>query len=117
MNTDRPLLDHDRITRAADGMIFNHGKDALAEADRRVQTLRSAGCDSAAVTWESICEVIQSRVGGCHDGRGRARCRMCGGINLDISQKPTPDSNVLCLDCGASEEYWGFKLRVLSGPQ
>jgi hypothetical protein len=45
-------------------MIANHGKDALAEAERRTQTLRSSGCDAAAVTWESICELIQLRIGG-----------------------------------------------------
>ena len=64
MDTDLPLLDHDRIARAAEGMISNHGKDALAEANRRAKTLRSSGCDSAAVTWESICELIQLRIGG-----------------------------------------------------
>ncbi len=61
MDTDLPLLDHDRITRAADGMIYNHGKDALAEADRRAQALRSSGCDSAAVTWERVCEILKVR--------------------------------------------------------
>ncbi len=63
MDTDLPLLDHDRIARAAEGMISNHGKDALVEADRRVQTLRSAGCETAAATWESIYKLIQVRFG------------------------------------------------------
>jgi hypothetical protein len=64
MDTDLPLLDHDRIARAAEGMISNHGKDALAEAVRRVQSMRSAGCDSTAAAWECVCEVIQGRIGG-----------------------------------------------------
>ncbi len=38
MDTDLPLLDHDRIARAAEGMISNHGRNALAEALRRAQT-------------------------------------------------------------------------------
>ena len=59
-----PDIDHHQIRRAADGMISNHGKDALAEAYRRAQTLRSAGCDAAAAAWESICELIQVRAGG-----------------------------------------------------
>jgi len=63
MDADLPLLDHDRITRAAEGMIANHGKDALAEAERRTQTMRSAGCDAAAGSWESIFELIQGRIG------------------------------------------------------
>jgi hypothetical protein len=57
-------INWDQISRAADGMISNHGKDALAEAYRRAQTLRSAGCYTAAMTWESICELIQGRIDG-----------------------------------------------------
>jgi hypothetical protein len=64
MEDDPPLLDHDRIIRAANGMISNHGKDALAEAKRRAQTLRFAGCYSAAVNWVNVCEIIQDRIGG-----------------------------------------------------
>ncbi len=64
MDADLPLLDHDRIARAAEGMIANHGKDALAEAERPTQTLRSAGCDAAAGNWERVCEIIQVRIGG-----------------------------------------------------
>lgn len=64
MDTDLPLIDNDRITRAAEGMISNYGKDALAEAVRRAQTMRSAGCDPTAVAWERICEVIEGRLGG-----------------------------------------------------
>jgi hypothetical protein len=115
MDSDRLLLDHDRITRAADGMISNHGKDALAEANRRVQTLRSSGCDSAAATWETICELIHIRIGDCPGGLERPRCRMCGSINLEIPEKPTPDCIVFCLDCRAAENYWSFKLRAQSG--
>ena len=59
MDADLPLLDHDRITRAAEGMIANHGKDALAEADRRAQALRYSGCDAAAGNWERICEILK----------------------------------------------------------
>ncbi len=68
MDTDLPLPDHDRISRAAEGMTSNYGKDALAEADRRIQTLRSSGCDAAARNWERVCEVIQGRAGGRTDG-------------------------------------------------
>jgi len=63
LDPDLPLLDPDRIARAAEGMIFNHGENALAEADRRAQTLRSAGCDAAAGSWERVCEIIQVRIG------------------------------------------------------
>ena len=61
MDADIPLLDHDRITRAAEGMIANHGNDALAEAERRAKTLRYSGCDAAAGSWERICEVLKVR--------------------------------------------------------
>ena len=54
-------INWDQISRAADGMISNHGKDALAEAERRARTLRSAGCDAAAGNWERICEVLKVR--------------------------------------------------------
>ena len=55
-------INWEQASRAADGMISNHGKDAFAEAERRAQTLRSAGCYSAAVTWEIICKHIQDRI-------------------------------------------------------
>ncbi len=75
MDTDLPLLDHDRIARAAEGMISNHGKGALAEADRRIQTLRFSGCDSTAAAWESIREIIQVRIGGSPRQKKRdAKC-------------------------------------------
>ena len=61
MDTDLPLLDHDRIARAAEGMISNHGKNALAETERRVQTLRSSGCDAAAGNWERVCGILEAR--------------------------------------------------------
>jgi len=64
MDTDLPLLDHDRVARAAEGMISNHGNDALAEAEKRAQTLRSSGCEAAAGNWERVCEIIQVRIGG-----------------------------------------------------
>ena len=64
MDADLPLLDHDRIARAAEGIIYNYGDGAMAEAARRAKTLRASGCDSAAATWESICKLIQLRVGG-----------------------------------------------------
>ena len=85
MDTDLPLLDHDRIARAAEGMISNYGQGALAEADRRAKTLRSSGCDSAAGTWESICELIQLRIGGyalseqSTGNYGHTRCPSHGG--------------------------------------
>jgi hypothetical protein len=64
MDTDLPLLDHDRIARAAEGMIYNYGDGAMVEAARRAKTLRSSGCVSAAATWESICKLIQLRIDG-----------------------------------------------------
>ena len=67
MDTDSLFLDNDRIARAAEGMISNHGKDALAEAERRVQTLRALGCNEAVDIWESIRKLIQVRIGAfCH---------------------------------------------------
>ena len=63
MDTDLPLIDQDRIARAAEGMILNYGKDALAEALRRTKTMRSLGCDATAAAWERICEVIRVRAG------------------------------------------------------
>jgi hypothetical protein len=63
MEDEQPLLDDDRIIRAAEGMISNHGKNALAEADRRAQTLRSAGCVVAAANWGYVCDIIQVRIG------------------------------------------------------
>ena len=56
-------INWDQIGRATEGMISNHGKGALAEAERRAQNLRSAGCYSAAVAWEGICELIQDHIG------------------------------------------------------
>jgi hypothetical protein len=50
--------------RAANGMISTHGKDALAEGERRAQNLRYAGCYSAAMGWDIICDHIQGRIGG-----------------------------------------------------
>ena len=64
MESDLPLLDQDRIARAAEGMIYNYGEGAMAEAARRAKTLRAEGCDTAAATWESICKLIQLRIGG-----------------------------------------------------
>lgn len=116
MNTDLSLLDPDRLKRAADGMISNHGMDALEKANRRVQNLRSTGCDAAAEVWERICQLIQVRSGG--QGMRvaiQARCRLCGSSNLGITQKPRPDSIVVCLNCGAGEKYRDFERRVQSG--
>lgn len=45
----------------------------------------------------------------------QSRCRMCGGISLEIARDPTPDSIVVCLDCGAGEKYRDFELRLGSG--
>ena len=115
METDLPLLDHDRIARAAEGMISNYGRDASAEAIRRAEVLRSAGSEAAATIWQSISELIQDRDGGCPNGRRSAQCRSCGGIHLDIPEWAQPDSIVLCLDCAAAERYRNFERRVLSG--
>jgi len=64
MESDLPLLDQDRIARAAEGMIANYGTDALAEAVRRAQSMRFSGCDATAAAWESICTLIKVRAGG-----------------------------------------------------
>lgn len=50
-----------QISRAADGMVNNFGEDALSEAKRRAHTMRSAGRYTAAVAWESICQLIEDR--------------------------------------------------------
>jgi len=62
MDFDLPRLDYDRLTRAANTMIANYGKDALSEAIRRSQALRKAGCETTATTWESICKIIRARL-------------------------------------------------------
>jgi hypothetical protein len=64
MDTDHPLLDVDRIGRAAEAMIANYGKDASAVARRRAKMLRATGCAAAAATWEGISQLIQLRFGG-----------------------------------------------------
>jgi hypothetical protein len=64
MDFDLPLLDYDRLNRAAHGMIANYGQDALAEAVKRARTMRSAGFDGSAAAWDFICEIIRHRVGG-----------------------------------------------------
>jgi hypothetical protein len=39
---------------------------------------------------------------------------MCGSANLEIRESPTPDSIVVCLDCGAGEKYRDFERRFPS---
>jgi hypothetical protein len=63
MSLDQPLLDYDRYTRAAEAMICNFGRQALAEATKRAATMRSSGCDTTADTWECICKIIRARFG------------------------------------------------------
>jgi hypothetical protein len=62
MDLDLPLLDHDRLTRAAQELIANYGKDALAEGQRRARTMKAEGCDGTAGTWEYICQIIRARL-------------------------------------------------------
>ncbi|MGI9328767.1 MAG: hypothetical protein ACR2PZ_26365 [Pseudomonadales bacterium] len=50
-----------QVGRAADEMVSNFGEDALAEAEKRAKSMRSAGRYTAAVTWESICQLIKDR--------------------------------------------------------
>ena len=50
-----------KISRAADGMILNHGEGAVAECKRRAETMRSEGRYVAAATWDSICKLIRDR--------------------------------------------------------
>jgi hypothetical protein len=40
-------------------MIGEHGPEALAEAKKRAQTLRSEGFESIAKTWDLICAVVR----------------------------------------------------------
>ena len=54
-------INWDQISRAADEMIKNFGEDAIDEAERRAQTMRFAGRHNAAITWESICQLIKDR--------------------------------------------------------
>ena len=115
MDNDLPFVDQERIARAAEGMISNHGTQAFAVADQRAQLLRSAGRDTAASTWESISELIQVRLEDCPDCRRSAHCRMCGGVNLNMPAWPAPEDFVLCLDCGTGERYRDLKDRVQSG--
>ena len=49
----------DGIYRAAEEMIGEHGPEALAEAKKRAQTLRSEGFESIAKTWDLICAVVR----------------------------------------------------------
>ena len=58
MVTSLPMSD-DQIVRAAEAMIAEHGSEALANAIRSADALRSQGFDSVAATWELICEVIR----------------------------------------------------------
>jgi len=115
MNSNLSLLDPERLTRAAEGMISNHGKDALEEAKRRLETLRFSGCDAAADIWERICQLIQVRVGSLEMPIAiPARCRLRGRDNPVDPQKPASDGTVVCLYCGASEAYRDFERLVLS---
>jgi len=115
MDNDLPFVDQERIARAAEGMISNHGANAFAVADQRAQMLRSAGRDMAAATWQSISQLIQVRLGDCPDGRRSAHCRLCGGVNLNVPDWPQPQDMVLCLDCGIGERYGDLESRMQSG--
>ena len=55
-------INWDQISRAADEMVNNFGEDAVAEAERRAETMRSAGRYTVALTWESICQIIKDRL-------------------------------------------------------
>jgi hypothetical protein len=48
MEADLPLLDHDRIVRAAEGTISYYGKDARAKSDRRAQVNQAAALNGQA---------------------------------------------------------------------
>ena len=112
MESDLPLLDQDRIARAAEGLIESFGRDALAEANRRAKVLRSAGSDAAAKTWESISRRIETR----HEDDPKAvrdlPCAKCGGTDLDIPEEPGDRSIVICLDCAAVERYGDLRRRT-----
>ena len=105
MESDLPLLDQDRIARAAEGLIENFGSLALAEANRRAQVLRSAGSDAAAMTWESISKRIETRTEHAVQPVAALRCGKCGGTELDIPVGAEDRSIVICLGCAAVERY------------
>ena len=115
MDNDLPFVDQQRVARAAEGMISNHGANAFAVADQRAQVLRSAGRDTAAATWESISELIQVRLGDCPDARRSAHCRLCGGVKLTMPAWPAPEDMVLCLDCGTAESFGELDCRLRAG--
>ena len=48
----------DGIHRAAEEMITEYGSEALAEAKKRAQAVRSEGFESLAKTWDLICAAI-----------------------------------------------------------
>ncbi len=52
-------LDEFQIAHVAEGMIREHGDEALTKADDYVKKLKSEGFESVAKTWELIREVIQ----------------------------------------------------------
>jgi len=54
-------IDHRGIVRAAEEMINDYGAEALTNARKRAQELRSEGFESVAGTWDLICEVIRDQ--------------------------------------------------------
>ena len=56
-------IDHQGIVRAAEEMISDYGSQALANATKLAQELRSEGFESVANTWDLICEVIKNQQG------------------------------------------------------
>lgn len=95
MDLDKPQLDYDRLVRAAEAMIASYGKDALEVALGRATTMRLAGCDSSAATWDSICKIIRARLGvetliGAVTAFGRPEPELSRRISARFSFFETP---------------------------
>jgi hypothetical protein len=73
------IIDRHQIIRAAEGMISNHGSDALAVANKRAHHLRFQGLDATSTTWVLVGQAIEDlqvtdpNVKGVHS-RSREEC-------------------------------------------
>ena len=59
LDFDEPLLDNDRLIRAATAMISSFGIQASAEASKRAEDMRLSGCYPTAATWDEISKIIK----------------------------------------------------------
>ena len=53
------MIGRRQIIRAAEGMISNHGSEALTVANRRAHNLRSQGLKSTCATWVLVSQAIK----------------------------------------------------------